>query len=203
MSLVGPELQTHEVAMHTHLSPDVPAVLGDHIQVQQVLLNLMMNAIEAMIITKEGPRELWVVAEKHDAQYVVVEVKNCGPDRAAAAGPPVRSVLFHEAWRARHGPRDLSFDCRSARRTAVGYRERGSRGRLSLYIADQGGEGGMTETAGVVLASTTMRRCGSRSRTSRGLSDSGSRPLPRPKSSCKRNGRMNQAAWCSTYECRA
>ena len=90
MSLVGPELQAHEVAMHTHLSPDVPAVLGDRIQVQQVLLNLMMNAIEAMIITKEGPRELWVGAEKHDAQYVVVRVQDSGPGIA----PPQQDRLF-------------------------------------------------------------------------------------------------------------
>ena len=123
------EVQRNQIALQTQLSDDMPLVFADRIQLQQVMLNLMMNAIEAMTITKEGPRELWVGAEKHDAQYVVVSGTGLrARDRAAAAGPPVRSILFHEAWRARHGTRDLSFDCRSARRTAVDYRERGPRG---------------------------------------------------------------------------
>jgi C4-dicarboxylate-specific signal transduction histidine kinase len=110
MSLVGPELQAHEVAMHTHLSPDVPAVLGDRIQVQQVLLNLMMNAIEAMIITKEGPRELWVGAEKHDAQYVVVKVQDSGPGIA----PQQQDRLFEAFYSTKPGGLGMGLAiCRS------------------------------------------------------------------------------------------
>lgn len=110
MSLVGPELQTHEVAMHTHLSPDLPAVLGDRIQVQQVLLNLMMNAIEAMTITKEGPRELWVGAEKHDAQYVVVRVQDSGPGIA----PQQQDRLFEAFYSTKPGGLGMGLAiCRS------------------------------------------------------------------------------------------
>ena len=53
-------MQRHGVALETHLADDVPLILGDRIQLQQVLLNLMMNAIEAMSGVGEGPRELWV-----------------------------------------------------------------------------------------------------------------------------------------------
>ncbi|HXM30508.1 MAG TPA: ATP-binding protein, partial [Chthoniobacterales bacterium] len=43
---------------------DLPLILGDKIQLQQVILNLLMNAIEAMSGVDQGPRELWVSSKK-------------------------------------------------------------------------------------------------------------------------------------------
>ena len=140
MSLVGPELQAHEVAIHTHLSPDVPAVLGDRIQVQQVLLNLMMNAIEAMIITKEGPRELWVGAEKHDAQYVVVRVQDSGPGIA----PPQQDRLFEAFYSTKPGGLGMGLAiCRSiveahgGRLWATANEDRGAAFHFTLPIKEE------------------------------------------------------------------
>lgn len=140
MSLVGPELQTHEVAMHTHLSPDVPTVLGDRIQVQQVLLNLMMNAIEAMTITKEGPRELWVGAEKHDAQYVEVRVQDTGPGIA----PQQQDRLFEAFYSTKPGGLGMGLAiCRSiveahgGRLWATANEDRGASFHFTLPIREE------------------------------------------------------------------
>lgn len=77
--LVRRELQGYGVTVHTHLSDDVPAILGDRIQLEQVLLNIIMNAIEAMSSAGDGPRRLQVNSEKHDADHLVVTVQDSGP----------------------------------------------------------------------------------------------------------------------------
>jgi signal transduction histidine kinase len=57
----------------------VPRILGDRIQLQQVMLNLIINAIEAMSGVSEGPRELWVGSGKDASQGVLVAVRDSGP----------------------------------------------------------------------------------------------------------------------------
>jgi len=58
------EVQRNRVSLQTQLASNLPLISGDRIQLQQVLLNLLMNAIEAMSGVSEGPRELWVTSEK-------------------------------------------------------------------------------------------------------------------------------------------
>ena len=58
------ELQRHRVSLQTQLADDLPLIMGDRIQLQQVVLNLLVNAIEAMSGANEGPRELWVSSQK-------------------------------------------------------------------------------------------------------------------------------------------
>jgi C4-dicarboxylate-specific signal transduction histidine kinase len=79
IALAHSELQAHRVSLQTHLAGDAPWVLADRIQVQQVLLNLLMNAIEAMSDVGEGPRELWVSSERLAATEVVIAVHDSGP----------------------------------------------------------------------------------------------------------------------------
>ena len=79
IALARSEVQAHRVSLQTHLAGDVPRVLGDRVQLQQVLLNLVMNAIEAMSGVGEGPRELWVSSEPVAATEVVIAVRDSGP----------------------------------------------------------------------------------------------------------------------------
>src|SRR6266850_378714 len=72
------EVQRNHVALETQLSDDVPLVFADRIQLQQVMLNLMMNAIEAMTQVS-GPRELLISSAVDDSKSVVVVVRDSGP----------------------------------------------------------------------------------------------------------------------------
>jgi C4-dicarboxylate-specific signal transduction histidine kinase len=61
----------------TELAPEMPAVLGDRVQLQQVMLNLIMNASEAMSATENRPRELVIKSTMSDAK-VQVSVQDSG-----------------------------------------------------------------------------------------------------------------------------
>ena len=79
IALAHSEVQRNGVALETQLSEDVPVILADRIQLQQVILNLMMNAIEAMTGAGEGPRELLVRSGTDESQGVLVSVHDSGP----------------------------------------------------------------------------------------------------------------------------
>jgi len=64
IALARSEVQRNHVSLQTQLSNDLPPILGDRIQLQQVILNLLINAIEAMSGVRDDPRELWVSSEK-------------------------------------------------------------------------------------------------------------------------------------------
>src|SRR5262249_46210104 len=75
IALAQSEVQRHRIALETQLSDDVPLVFADRIQLQQVMLNLMMNAMEAMTQVT-GPRELLMSSGADDAKGVVVVVQD-------------------------------------------------------------------------------------------------------------------------------
>jgi PAS domain S-box-containing protein len=64
IAMARTEVQKNRVSLQTQLGDDLPLILGDKIQLQQVILNLLVNAIEAMSGVAEGPRELWVSSDK-------------------------------------------------------------------------------------------------------------------------------------------
>jgi PAS domain S-box-containing protein len=66
------------VSVQTHLSTGLLPVQADRVQVQQVVLNLILNAVEAMGSTEEGVRELSIITEQH-ADGVLVTVSDSGP----------------------------------------------------------------------------------------------------------------------------
>jgi signal transduction histidine kinase len=59
------ELQRNQVSLRTGFAKDLPMVIGDKTQLQQVILNLVINAIEAMHGVSEASRELWISSEKN------------------------------------------------------------------------------------------------------------------------------------------
>src|SRR5580693_930419 len=79
IALVGAEAQRNRVSLRTELSNDLPLVLGDRIQLQQVILNLIMNAIEAMRGIDQTHRKVLVVSRKDDeSKGALVEVQDLG-----------------------------------------------------------------------------------------------------------------------------
>src|SRR5712671_6433843 len=60
IALTRSEMRQHGILLKTELANDVPQILGDRVQLQQVILNLIMNAIEAMSESSEVPRELLI-----------------------------------------------------------------------------------------------------------------------------------------------
>ncbi len=74
----------HKVTVHLDLSSDVPPVKGDSVQLQQVILNLMLNAFSAMNGTgPDGARRLVVRTKSIDKSNVLVEVLDSGTGIAA------------------------------------------------------------------------------------------------------------------------
>jgi C4-dicarboxylate-specific signal transduction histidine kinase len=71
------ELQSHGVTVRTELASDTPPVLGDRIQLQQLLLNLIMNSIDAMSGIEDRPGELFVRAAPH-TEGVLIQVQDTG-----------------------------------------------------------------------------------------------------------------------------
>jgi PAS domain S-box-containing protein len=75
--LVQRELSNQQVSLRTELAPALPTIMGDRVQLQQVIINLVMNGIEAMQPITQGPREL-VIRSGQDTQYVRVSVTDSG-----------------------------------------------------------------------------------------------------------------------------
>ncbi len=75
--LLRNELARNRVSLSTDLASDPPRVSGDHVLLQQVLINLIINAIEAMRAIKRGPREL-LIKSAGDDHEVSIQVKDSG-----------------------------------------------------------------------------------------------------------------------------
>jgi C4-dicarboxylate-specific signal transduction histidine kinase len=90
LALTTVELRRHDVALQTDLAAGDRPVLGDRVQLQQVLLNLIMNCVEAMRGVTERTRELVVTSTLADAGSVLVSVE----DNSAGLDPAVAQRIF-------------------------------------------------------------------------------------------------------------
>src|SRR5712691_521314 len=76
--LVRNEVTRNRISLRTDLAPDLPRVLGDRVQLQQVLINLVMNGIDALRTLTDRSRELLMKSAKNP-DGVLIQVQDSGP----------------------------------------------------------------------------------------------------------------------------
>jgi PAS domain S-box-containing protein len=79
IELTRGEAAKNDVSVRTDLADGLPLIYGDRVQLQQVLLNLIINAVEAMTSVRMGARELSIRTGEAEAGYVLVAVRDSGP----------------------------------------------------------------------------------------------------------------------------
>jgi PAS domain S-box-containing protein len=72
------ELETHRIVLHNDISDELPQVMAATVQLQQVILNLIMNAIEAMISVRGRERRLTIASSVEPQQSVTITVSDAG-----------------------------------------------------------------------------------------------------------------------------
>ena len=85
LALADRELYENRVLLERQLTKALPLVLADRVQMQQVLLNLIMNGIEAMIPVTDQPRSLWVESRVDESGDVLVSVRDSGTGLGSGA----------------------------------------------------------------------------------------------------------------------
>jgi len=94
ISLVQREMFDHRVSLRKELASALPMVFVDRIQLQQVIINLLINSIEAMQSITDRPRELTIRSRRDGAHQVLVTVKDCGVGISAENADRLFSAFF-------------------------------------------------------------------------------------------------------------
>jgi signal transduction histidine kinase len=94
LSFVHHELSRSRVAVRIEHASAPPVILADKVQLQQVILNVVMNGIDAMQPITDRPRELVIRSEQDDAHHVRVTVTDCGVGLPAACADRLFNSFF-------------------------------------------------------------------------------------------------------------
>jgi PAS domain S-box-containing protein len=78
IALSSNDLQRNRIILQSELTDDLPTITGDRIQLQQVILNLLRNASDAMVDVHDRPRQLLIRTEREDGDRVRVTVRDAG-----------------------------------------------------------------------------------------------------------------------------
>jgi PAS domain S-box-containing protein len=110
IGLTRNEMAKNGISVRTQLAESLPAIQGDRVQLQQVILNLLINAMEAMSARSEGPRDLLISTAKTDSEGVLVAVRDSGPGLA----PESVERLFEPFYTTKPGGLGMGLSiCRS------------------------------------------------------------------------------------------
>ena len=110
IALLHGEVVEHGVSLEMQLADDLPILQGDRVQLQQVILNLIINAVQAMSSVSEGPRALLVSTARTEPDSICVEVRDSGPGLA----PEVLERLFEPFYTTKPNGLGLGLSiCRS------------------------------------------------------------------------------------------
>jgi C4-dicarboxylate-specific signal transduction histidine kinase len=78
LRILRSDLMDHDITTRAGLASELPRVMGHRGQLQEVIVNLVHNAIEAMDSVKDNPRVLQVTTEQHDSR-IILAVEDSGP----------------------------------------------------------------------------------------------------------------------------
>jgi C4-dicarboxylate-specific signal transduction histidine kinase len=92
--LVQREVLSHGVSLRTELASALPPVLGDRVQLQQVIINLLINGVEAMAPITDRPREIAIRSLQHDVGHVQVAVLDSGVGIDSKTAEQLFSAFF-------------------------------------------------------------------------------------------------------------
>jgi C4-dicarboxylate-specific signal transduction histidine kinase len=94
IALLQRELTSHRVSLQTELAPALPMILGDRVQLQQVIINLVMNGIEAMQTVTDRPHELLIRSRQAETNQMLVSVTDCGVGISAENADRLFNAFF-------------------------------------------------------------------------------------------------------------
>jgi light-regulated signal transduction histidine kinase (bacteriophytochrome) len=135
IDMVRSAIAKNGIAVSTRLTEDLIPVWGDRVQLQQVVVNLILNAVEAMGTVETGARELLISTELAPTG-VLVAVRDSGPGIGSdASRSSLRRLLHHQVQRNRHGVVDLPLHHPCSWGQAVGGSKRASRCCISVHLA--------------------------------------------------------------------
>jgi PAS domain S-box-containing protein len=110
IELTRGEAVKNGTSVRTALGEDLPLIEGDRVQLQQVVLNLIVNAVQAIGAVDEGPRELLITTARADPNGLLVSVKDSGPGVA----PETLEQLFTPFYSTKPGGLGMGLSiCRS------------------------------------------------------------------------------------------
>ncbi|HKV08892.1 MAG TPA: ATP-binding protein [Thermoanaerobaculia bacterium] len=99
LALSASEIQRNRVVVRTSLAADLPRIAGDRVQLQQVILNLLLNASEAMSGVEDRPRQLVIRTEQDEDDRVRLTVEDSG----TGFDPQDLERLFEAFYTTKHG----------------------------------------------------------------------------------------------------
>jgi PAS domain S-box-containing protein len=94
LDLTRVELRRYEVSVQTELARSIPMILGDRVQLQQVILNLVLNSIEAMMPIRDRPRILQVKSQLHERNDIEVSLYDTGIGLDPATADRIFEAFF-------------------------------------------------------------------------------------------------------------
>ena len=203
VAILRGELDAAGISTHLDLAPELPRVAAHRGQVQQVILNLLTNAADAMRSVMDRKRVLSVTSGPVEPDGIAVSVQDSGDrNRGERRRAHLRCLLHHEVSRHGHGPVDLQVDRRGAWRASLGRLAGAARRDLPLRPAGRPSARALSRGASMSLAnnerpmgkdgprpsrscssSTTTNRCARGSPTCSGRSACAPRPSRRRRSS--------------------
>ena len=125
----------HGILVRSELDPALPTTTADCVQPQQVLVNLMLNGIEAMA---DGSAELSVASRRTDDGQLLISVSDSGIGNIRREPQThFRGVLHHETAGNRYGTVHQSQDYRVPWRSTVGQRQYWTGCDLSVHVAQR------------------------------------------------------------------